>query len=145
MSSREYPARPIPAVGVVVLRDGAVLLIRRGKAPRRGEWSLPGGAQKIGETVAEAARREVLEETGLTVDILGLIDVVDSVLRDDDGAVQYHYTLVDVAARVTAGEPVAGGDVDDVRWVPLPALKDYSLWDETVRIIAEAQRRWPDR
>jgi ADP-ribose pyrophosphatase YjhB (NUDIX family) len=127
-----------------VLRGDDVLLVRRGKEPRRGQWSLPGGAQKIGETVAAAARREVMEETGLDVEILGLVDVVDSVIYDDDGGVHYHYTLIDLAARAPAGEPRAGGDVDAVRWVALADLDGYELWEETVRVVSEAARRWPD-
>lgn len=143
MGGRTYPSRPIPAVGVIVLRGTDVLLVRRGKEPRRGQWSLPGGAQKVGETVAEAARREVREETGLDVEILGLVDVVDTITHDDDRRVLYHYTLVDLAARAPHGEARAGSDVDAVRWVPLAELGRYTLWSETVRVITEAARRWP--
>lgn len=144
MGGRTYPSRPIPAVGVVVLRGDRVLLVQRGKEPRRGQWSLPGGAQKVGETVAEAARREVREETGLDVEILGLVDVVDSVIHDVAGKVHYHYTLIDLAARAPTGEPHAGGDADAVRWVPLADLAEYVLWEETIRIVTEAAQRWPE-
>jgi ADP-ribose pyrophosphatase YjhB (NUDIX family) len=101
--SREYPERPVVGVGVVVLGAGKVLLVRRGKPPREGQWSLPGGAQKLGETVFEAAAREVREETGLEVEVLGLVDVVDSIRNDDADRVHYHYTLVDVFARRRRG------------------------------------------
>jgi len=113
--NREYPDRPIAGVGAVVIADGRVLLIRRGAAPRAGHWSLPGGAQEIGETYAEACAREVREETGLEIEVLGLIDVVDSISRDESGRVRYHYLLADVLARPRGGTLKAGGDVADAR------------------------------
>lgn len=133
--SRLYPARPIVGVGVVVWRGDRFLLIRRGKPPRKGQWSLPGGAQKTGETVFEAARREIAEETSLDIRVLGLVDVVDSIRHDDAGAVQYHYTLVDVVAVSEDGEPVAGHDAAAVAWFDLARLADLGLWSETERII----------
>lgn len=133
--SREYPQRPIAAVGAVVWRDGRVLLIRRAKPPNAGAWSLPGGAQKIGETVFETAIREVREETGGDVAVVGLIDVVDSVHRDGDGKVRYHYTLIDVAARWLSGEISAASDAAEVAWVAPDDLAALNLWSETLRII----------
>lgn len=133
--SREYPQRPLVGIGVVVWRGADVLLIRRGKEPRLGQWSLPGGAQKIGETVYEGARREVREETGLDVEITGLIDVVDSIVPDGNGKVRYHYTLIDLAAEWRAGEPMPGGDAASAVFVPAGDLDGYDLWDETLRII----------
>ncbi len=131
-------------VGVVVLRAGSVLLIRRGKEPRAGQWSLPGGGQKLGETVFAAARREVKEETAVDIRVLGLLDVVDSISRDPDGAVDYHYTLVDVAAVWEAGEANAGGDAAEVVWAERRALARYDLWSETARIIDLAFDRYRD-
>ena len=94
-----------------------MLLIRRAKPPRQGEWSLPGGLQKLGETVFEAARREVMEETGVVIRPLAVVDVVDLIERDrDDRRVRYHYTLIDVLAAWVAGEAVAAGDAADVLW-----------------------------
>ncbi|MEQ9557363.1 MAG: NUDIX hydrolase [Rhodospirillales bacterium] len=133
--SREYPERPIVGIGAVVLKDDQVLLIRRGKPPRAGSLSLPGGAQRIGETVNEGALREVLEETGIEAEVLGLIDVVDSMTRDDDGRLQFHYTLVDVVCRWVAGVPQAAGDAADALWMPLADVPDLPLWSETRRII----------
>jgi ADP-ribose pyrophosphatase YjhB (NUDIX family) len=140
--SREYPDRPFVGVGVVVWRGDDVLLIERGKGPVRGNWSLPGGKQELGETVRETAHREIKEETGLDIDIVGLLDVVDLVRRDDEGRVRFHYTLVDFTATWRAGEAVAGDDAAAVAWVPCADLDRYELWDETVRVIrlSAAQR-----
>lgn len=141
--TREYPERPIVGVGAVVLSDDKVLMVRRGKAPGKGHWSLPGGAQKLGETVFETAKREILEETGLTIEVLGLIDVVDSIRPDgkDEEKIQYHYTLVDVVAVVAdteSDEPVAGGDAEEAAWLPLSGIPGMDLWSETERIIGLA-------
>ena len=140
--AREYPDRPVVGIGVVVLQDNAVLLVARGKAPRQGQWSLRGGAQELGETVFEAAHREVLEETGVAIAELALLEVVDSIEHDGHGQVRYHYTLVDLSAAWQSGEPVAGSDAAAVQWMPLEGLDDLGLWAETVRVIglAAAQR-----
>lgn len=140
--SREYPDRPFVGVGVVVWRGDEVLLIERGKGPRSGGWSLPGGMQELGETVRETAQREIREETGIEIDILGLLDVVDLVRKDAEGRVHYHYTLVDFTAEWRSGEAVAGTDAAAVRWVPLAEIDQYRLWDETRRVIrlSAAQR-----
>jgi ADP-ribose pyrophosphatase YjhB (NUDIX family) len=140
---RRYPRQPIPGVGVVVFRGDAVLLIRRRRPPRAKQWSLPGGAQELGETVFEAARREVLEETGIEIAVEGLIDVVDLIDRAADGGrVVYHYTLIEVRASWRSGRPVAGDDALDAAWVDLDHLDPLGLWDQTLRIIrlAQAQR-----
>ncbi|MEK9660791.1 MAG: NUDIX hydrolase [Alphaproteobacteria bacterium] len=145
------PERPVVGVGVVVLKDEHVLLIQRGKPPRTGQWSIPGGKQELGETWHEAAHREVMEETGLEIELIGLIDVVDAIVRHGDDTapsrkrisdpsrpIRYHYTLVDAAAVWKAGDPVAASDAAHAEWIPLAALDDYILWDETVRIIEGA-------
>ncbi len=137
---RLYPDRPVAGVGAVVWREGQVLLVRRANPPRRGQWSLPGGAQEIGETVFEAARREVLEETGITIEVLGLVDVVDSIHRDEDRKVRYHYTLVDVFARASAGDAAAAGDAAEAAWFELGRLPP--LWPETERVIRLAHEMW---
>ncbi len=133
--SRSYPDRPYVGVGVVVLRGDEVLLVQRGKPPKAGDWSIPGGAQNLGETVAEAALREVREETSLEVRLGERLGVVDSIQRDEAGRVVFHYTLVDFAAHWMAGEAVAGDDAADVAWVRIDELHRHDLWDETVRII----------
>lgn len=140
MVSREYPARPLVGIGVVVLRPAEVLLVRRGRAPALGQWSLPGGAQRLGETAEEAARRELMEETGLAVGALQLIAHVDSIHRDSGGRIQFHYTILDFVAAWQGGEPQAQGDVTDARFTSLDGLDSLGLWSEAVRVIAAAQR-----
>ncbi len=139
-SDREYPARPIVGIGVALLRPGKVLLVRRGKPPNMGAWSLPGGAQELGETAEEAGRRELAEETGLAVGKLHLAANVDTIRRDAAGRVQFHYTIIDFAARWTGGEPVAGSDVSEAVWAPLAGLEPFALWSEAHRVIAIARR-----
>lgn len=140
--SRFYPSQPIVGVGIVICRGTQVLLIRRGKAPRKGQWSLPGGAQELGETVFEAAWREAKEETGLDIKVLGLLDVVDSIQNDDDGRVKQHYTLVDVFASAPSGDAIAGDDAEEVAWIDIGEIKSLKLWSETERIIFEAFEKW---
>jgi 8-oxo-dGTP diphosphatase len=125
---------PVPAVGVVCLRGGEVLLIRRGRPPRQGEWSLPGGRIEPGERAIDAALRELREETGVEAEITGLIDVVDGVFP---GA-GLHYVLIDYAARWLSGEPVAGDDALEARFVALDLIEDLIDWSETRRIIGLA-------
>lgn len=136
--SRSNPDRPIVGVGVVAWRGDRFLLVRRGKEPNKGQWSIPGGAQQLGETVFAAAAREVLEETGLAVDVLGLIDVVDGIMPDDKGGIKYHYTLVDVVAESLEGKPVAADDAAAVGWFKLDDLQELGLWRETERIIRQS-------
>lgn len=135
---RAYPDRPYVGVGIVVFRGDEVLLAQRGKPPNMHAWSIPGGAQELGETVHEAAARELKEETGLDVEILGLVDVVDSIRRDDDGDVAFHFTLVDVVAEWRAGEATAGDDVPAVKWVKFAHIDQYDLREATVRVIRQA-------
>jgi ADP-ribose pyrophosphatase YjhB (NUDIX family) len=114
-------------------------LIKRGKPPRAGSWSLPGGRQKLGETVRDCALRELAEETGVEALVGALVDVVDSMTRDGEGALQYHYTLVDFRADWIAGQPRAGGDAADARWFTEAQLAELDLWAETVRVIELAR------
>jgi ADP-ribose pyrophosphatase YjhB (NUDIX family) len=134
-SSREFPGRPIVGIGVAVLRDAAVLMVRRGRAPAEGSWSLPGGAQKLGETVEQAARRELAEETGLLVEALFLAGCVDSIHGDPDGRIRYHYTILDFCARYAGGQARPGGDAAEVAWVDVNRLDELNIWSEAQRII----------
>ncbi|TWA59421.1 ADP-ribose pyrophosphatase YjhB (NUDIX family) [Azospirillum baldaniorum] len=141
-SGREYPDRPWVGVGAVVWRGDRVLLIRRGRPPRMGQWSLPGGAQSVGETVFETAVREVLEETGLHVVPTEVVTVVDAMTLDDTGVVQYHYTIVEVAAESPEGEAVCADDALEARWVTIDEAAELTEWDETERVIRlSASRR----
>jgi 8-oxo-dGTP diphosphatase len=122
---------PVPAVGVVCLRGDSVLLIRRGTPPRQGEWSLPGGRIEPGERAVDAALRELGEETGIQAEITGLIDVVDGLFPEAGR----HYVLIDYAARWVSGEPVAGDDALEARFVALDEIERLIEWSETRRII----------
>lgn len=132
--------RPLVGLGVVLFKTASVLLIRRGKAPNAGSWSLPGGRQELGETAVDGARRELLEETGVTAGTLILAANLDSIHRDPDGVILFHYTILDFAGHWVAGEPVAGDDVTDALWAPLDALEPYALWSEAHRVIAAGLR-----
>ena len=134
---------PVPAVGVVVLRGEQVLLVRRGTPPRLGQWSLPGGRIEFGETVEAAALRELKEETGVEVELLGLIEVLDAVFTSrTSGDVTRHYVLIDFAARWLSGEPVAGDDAAEARFFHHSEVAGLVEWSETVRIIEAARQRW---
>jgi 8-oxo-dGTP diphosphatase len=140
VSDREYPTRPIVGIGIVVIKEDSVLLVRRGKPPNVGAWTLPGGAQELGETTEQAARRELLEETGLEVDTLHFAATVDNIRRDAAGRVRFHYTIIDFATRWIAGEPVAATDVTEAVWARLDGLDEFNLWSEAHRVIAIARR-----
>ena len=138
---REYPQLPQVGVGVIVWRGDACLLVRRSKPPRAGEWSLPGGRQRLGETIVEAARREVQEETTLIVEVTDVVTVVDLIEHDQSGHVRFHYVLVDVNAEWIAGEARAGSDAAAIAWIELDALVEMRLWSETERVIRLAAAR----
>lgn len=138
---RLYPDRPIIGVGVVVWRGDRVLLVKRGKPPRLGQWSIPGGAQHLGETLLEAAAREVMEETGLAISEISFLTSVDLIEREADGRVRFHYTLLDFTAEAPAGEAVPSDDAAAVGWFELEELSGLGLWSETLRIIAAAAER----
>ena len=134
----EYPKRPIAGVGVVVFRNEEVLLVKRKKAPYKGQWSIPGGKQQLGETVTQAARRELMEETGVEVNELTLIDVIDIMVPDEEGEILYHYIVVDYRAYWMSGECSPGDDAQDVQWFNLNKLGSISLLDKTRKIILKA-------
>lgn len=144
-SSREYPERPIPGVGAVVLRktEGRVevLLVRRSTEPMVGSWTLPGGAIELGETVGEACVRELMEETGLSVEPLDEVETFDIIQRDADGRVQYHYVIVDMLCRVSAGDMRAGSDASEAVWADVEAILergDFALTPRACRVIRRA-------
>lgn len=139
--SREFPDRPWVGVGCTVFERGTgrVLLVRRGRPPRMGEWGIPGGAMELGETAFEAARREVLEETGLEADPFAVVTAVDLVERDAEGRVRFHYLLVQVAA-LAAGEPrpAGGDDADRAEWADPAEAESRVAWAETRRVLRMA-------
>jgi 8-oxo-dGTP diphosphatase len=134
---------PVPTVGVVCLKGDQVLLIRRGTPPRLNQWSLPGGRLEWGEATMDAALRELKEETGVDARLLGLIDVVDGVFpARPGGEITRHYVLIDYAARWIAGEPQAGDDAAEARFVSRDEAMALVEWDETRRVIAETYARF---
>ena len=132
--SHERPARPVLGAAAVVMYDGRVVLIRRGKAPSAGEWSIPGGAVELGESVEAALRREVREETGLDIAVGRFLEVFERVERDDDGAVRFHFVVLDYAATVVARAQRAA----DVALADPGDLDRYALADTVRRVIASA-------
>lgn len=134
--------KPQPAVGTVCFKGEDVLLIRRGTKPLAGDWSIPGGRIEFGERAETAALRELMEETGITARIEGLVDVVDAIFTSrTTGAVARHYLLFDYAAVWLSGEPVAGDDADHAEWISPARLTALPLWEETRRVIEAARVR----
>jgi ADP-ribose pyrophosphatase len=114
---REYRDLPRVGVGAIVIRDGRILLVKRGSSPGKGFWAPPGGLVELGETVREAAEREILEETGITIRAKEAFYVFDFIDRDKEGKIKYHYVIIDFVADYLGGEPTAADDVSDARWV----------------------------
>jgi 8-oxo-dGTP diphosphatase len=140
LTRREFPEAPAVGVGAVILDGNRVLLVRRGQEPMKGEWSIPGGALELGEALEAAVRREVLEETGLEVETVAMVEVLDKIVTES-GRVRYHYVLIDFLCRVLGGTLKAGSDADDVRWVWHEELNShgiYKLAPATVAVIEKA-------
>jgi mutator protein MutT len=136
--TRSFPERPIVGVGAVILDGGRVLLVRRGHEPLKGEWSLPGGAVELGETLAEALVREVREETGLAIRVGPVVEVLDRVHRGADGRIEYHFVLVDYLCTRIGGLLTPGSDADDACWTPVGDLTAYKLTAPAAEVIAKA-------
>lgn len=136
---RKFPDHPLTGVGAVVFRDEEVLLVRRGHEPALGFWSLPGGLVEVGETLEEAIRRELLEETGLSVKIRGITAVLERVFREADGRISYHYVLVDFLCDYVEGEPTPGSDSAEATFVPLARLDPFELPRFTLEVIHRAR------
>ena len=138
MSSRAYPDRPFVGVGAVLVdRAARVLLVKRRFEPLAGQWSLPGGAVDVGETLEACVVREMREETGLDVEVGRVIEVFDRIMHDAEGRVQYHYVLVDYVCRPVGGTLVAASDVADVAWVAEGGLAEFRLTDKATAVIAQ--------
>jgi ADP-ribose pyrophosphatase YjhB (NUDIX family) len=144
-SSREYPERPVVGIGGVIIDQGRALLIRRGSEPLRGEWSIPGGTLEIGESLEEGVARELLEETGIEIRVLELIEVFDRIYADDGTIAaraqkrpRFHYVIADYLCERVGGEPRAGSDVTDVSFAHEEELSKYQLTETATRILKKA-------
>ncbi|HEX8924807.1 MAG TPA: NUDIX hydrolase [Terriglobales bacterium] len=133
--TREYPDRPLVGVGAVVVEDDRVLVVRRAHAPLAGEWSIPGGLLELGEKLREGCAREVLEETGLNVEVGEVLDVFDSIFPDAEGRTQYHYVLIDFLCRPIGGTLGAADDAADVRWCSSEELDTLGTKSVTVGVL----------
>ena len=137
--ARRTPDRPITAVGAIVLDGRRVLLVKRANAPAAGKWSIPGGVVEAGEILAEAVAREVREECSIEVEAGPLVEVVERIDQDDDGGILYHYVILDFLAEYLDGEPVAGSDAGEARWVALDALSDLNCTDGLEEVLEKAR------
>jgi mutator protein MutT len=132
---RKYPDAPLVGVGAIIIEQDRVVLVKRGHEPLAGAWSIPGGLLEVGETLRQAAAREAMEETGLTVEVGELLGVYDRVLRDADERTRYHYVLIDFLCQRIAGEPRAASDADEARWFTRAELGQLALAADTAEVI----------
>lgn len=138
LMQREYPQCPLVGVGAITVENGRVALIRRGKAPLVGEWSIPGGMLELGESLRQGAEREALEETGLVVRATELLGVFDRVVADAEGKIAYHYVLIDFLCERASGELRAGADAADARWFTPEDIAELPLAEDTAGVIRAA-------
>jgi 8-oxo-dGTP diphosphatase len=135
--AREYPAHPVVGVGAVVVRGEKALIIKRAHDPRKGEWSLPGGLLELGESLQDAARREIQEETGLVVAVGPIIETFDRVHRDEAGRIRYHFVIVDFVCWSDDGEAIPGSDAEAVAWVTEGELDSYGVNAHAAAVIRQ--------
>lgn len=140
VDDRRYPKRPMVGVGALIFRRDRILMAQRGKEPLKHWWSLPGGALELGESLADGVCREVLEETGLEVRPLGVLEIFERIIRDASGAPEYHYVLIDYICRIVSGEPCAGDDVCAVEWVRRRDLPGLQITEGTLAVIEKGFR-----
>ena len=131
----EYPRHPRVAVGAVVFKEGKVLLVQRGHPPGKGQWAIPGGSVQLGESLGEAAQREIHEETGITIKATKPIFTFESIIKDDEGQIQFHYVIVDLAAEYIGGELKPGDDAVDVRWVAADEMGTLEVSPPTLDLL----------
>ena len=137
--SHEFPAAPVVGVGAVVVRDGKALIVKRAHDPRKGEWSLPGGRVELGESLEDATRREIKEETGLDIEVGPLVEVFDRV-HPLDGRIRYHFVIVDYLCRPIGGTLACASDAEAAEWVSVERLDRFSLTQTALDVIAKALR-----
>jgi 8-oxo-dGTP diphosphatase len=138
---RDYPDRPLVGVGAVIVQDRRVVIVQRSNEPLKGQWSIPGGALEVGETLRQCAAREALEETGLRVEALDVLDVFDSIYSDPDGRTRYHYVLIDFFCRVVGGELHSGGDAAQARWITREDMANFAITETAQKVIGKALDR----
>jgi len=138
--NRRYPKRPVLGVGALIFKRDKILLIERGKEPLKGYWSLPGGGLETGETLEQGVIREVREETGLEVKPLKVLEIFERIIRDAQGAPEYHYVLIDYICRVTGGDLRAADDASRAAWVPRRLLATYQITAGTLPVIEKGFR-----
>jgi len=131
ISGGEYPAGPRTAVGAIVFRDEKVLLVKRANPPGQGLWAIPGGRVELGETLKEAARREVREETGVIINPKEPVYVFEVIERDDEGGIRFHYVIIDLLAEYLSGEPNPGADASEARWISSEEMKELPVTKTT--------------
>lgn len=140
---RRYPTAPLVGVGAAVFnRQGQVLLVKRGRPPRAGQWGLPGGLLELGERLADGVRREVREECGIEIDVGDVVDTFEPIERDAQGRVEYHYVVIDFWATYRSGVPQAQDDAAELAWFDVGALDQYAVAPETRSVILKAYRAW---
>lgn len=140
----EYPSQPCVAVGAIVFKNDDVLLVRRGQPPAMDLWAIPGGSVDIGESLQAAAEREILEETGVIIKAHEPVYTFDFIDRDESGHVRYHYVIVDLAADYIGGQPKAGDDATDARWVSPQEVKSLNVSARTLQLLT-SRFNWIDR
>lgn len=138
VDAREYPARPILGVGGVIIHQGRALLARRGQPPLLHQWSIPGGKVEAGETLQQAVRRELQEETGLDVRVGDRIEVVERIDLDTDGKARHHYVIIDYLCEKLSGEAQAASDALEIAWATREELEKFALTEAATRVIHRA-------
>ena len=132
---REYPQQPLIGVGAIIIKDRRVVLIKRGKPPLLGEWSIPGGMLELGETLRQGAEREAVEETGFMVRATELLGVFERIVPDAEQRISYHYVLIDFLCEIISGELCAGHDASDARWFTPQEVAALPLAEDTAAVI----------